>query len=111
MNKVNLMFAILALGVASAAPKTLHMTLGQTAWVGETQLQPGDYKVSIQADKAILILGKKQIELPAKMESNSRTFDSNRVVITDASTRPTLQEIDFGGTNTRIVFSTSAKTD
>jgi hypothetical protein len=107
-----LTFAIIALGIASAAPKTLHMTLGETAWVGGTELQPGDYKIEMQGDKATLILGKKQIEVPAKMELNDKKFDTTLVVIDAAgSSRPALQEIDFGGTTTRIVFSAPGKAD
>jgi hypothetical protein len=108
-----LTFAIIALGAASAAPapKTLHMTLGEQAWVGGNELQPGDYKIEMQGDKAMLIFGKKKIEVPAKMESNDKKFDTTLVFVNQAGTRPTLQEIDFGGTTTRIVFSTPTKAD
>lgn len=112
MTRFMLTFAIIALGVATAAPKTLHMTLGEQAWVGGNELQPGDYKIEMQGDKAILILGKKQIEVAAKLESNDKKFDTTMVVIDGAgSSRPALQEIDFGGTTTRIVFSTPTKAD
>ena len=111
MTRFMLTFAIIALGVASAAPKTLHMTLGEQAWVGGNELQPGDYKVEMQGDKAILIFGKKQIEVPAKMESNDKKFDTTMVFVNQLGTRPALQEIDFGGTNTRIVFSAPSKAD
>ena len=113
MTRFMLAFAIIGLAVASAAaPKTLHMTLGEQAWIGANELQPGDYKVEMQGDKVILILGKKQIEVAAKMESNNKKFDTTLVVIDEAgSSRPALQEIDFGGTTTRIVFSAPTKAD
>lgn len=113
MTRFMLTFAIIALGVASAAPaKTLHMTLGEVAWVGGTELQPGDYKIQMQGDKAMLVSGKKQIEIPAKMETNGKKFDTTLVVIDGTgSSRPALQEIDFGGTTTRIVFSAPGKAD
>jgi hypothetical protein len=112
MTRFMLAFATIALSVASAAPKTLHMTLAEQAWVGATELQPGDYKVEMQGDKAMLILGKKQIEVPAKLESSNKKFDTTLVVIDEAgSSRPALQEIDFGGTTTRIVFSAPTKAD
>ena len=113
MTRFMLAFATLALAVASAAaPKPLHMTLGEQAWVGANELQPGDYKVEMQGDKAILTLGKKQIEVAAKVESNTKKYDTTLVVIDGAgSTRPALQEIDFGGTTTRIVFSAPTKAD
>jgi hypothetical protein len=116
MTRFMLTFAIVALGVASAAPKTpqktLHMTLSEQAWVGGNQLQPGDYKIEMQGEKAILIVGKKQIEVAAKMEANEKKFDTTLVVIDGAGgSRPALQEIDFGGTTTRIVFTAPTKAD
>jgi len=105
-------FAIMALGVASAAPKTLHLTINDTAWVGGNELKPGDYKVEMKGDKAVITSGKKQIEVAAKMESNEKKFDTTLVVIDGVGgNRPALQEIDFGGTTTRIVFSTPTKAD
>jgi hypothetical protein len=46
------------------------------------------------------------------MELNDKKFDTTLVVIDAAgSSRPALQEIDFGGTTTRIVFSAPGKAD
>lgn len=60
----------------------------------------------------MLVSGKKQIEIPAKMETNGKKFDTTLVVIDGTgSSRPALQEIDFGGTTTRIVFSAPGKAD
>jgi hypothetical protein len=88
------------------------MTLSEQAWVGGNQLQPGDYKIEMQGEKAILIVGKKQIEVAAKMEANEKKFDTTLVVIDGAGgSRPALQEIDFGGTTTRIVFTAPTKAD
>jgi hypothetical protein len=112
MTRFMLTFAIIALGVASASPKTLHMTLGEAAWVGGNELQPGDYKVQMQGDKVTLISGKKEIAVPATMEANDKKFNTTMVVIDGAgSGRPALQEIDFGGTTTRIVFSAPGRAD
>jgi hypothetical protein len=116
MTRFMLAFAITALAVASAAPKTpqktLHMTLNEQAWIGGNQLQPGDYKIEMQGDKAILTLGKKQVEVAAKVEANDKKFDTTMVVIDGVGgSRPALQEIDFGGTTTKIVFSTPTKAD
>ena len=105
MTKFMLTFAVLALGVASAAPKAYHMTLADKAWVGGNELKAGDYKVEIQGDKVLIISCKKQIEVPGKVVTNATKYDTNSVVVVDANSRPTVEEIDFGGTTTKIVFS------
>jgi hypothetical protein len=107
MSKLMLTFAIIALGVASAAPKTLHMTLADPVWIGGNQLTAGEYKVEMQGDKALIISGKKQIEVPAKLESNATKYDTSSVTVTQQDNRPTVHEACFGGTTTRIVFSAS----
>jgi hypothetical protein len=105
MTKFMLTFAILALGVAGAAPKAYHITLADHAWVGGNELKAGDYKVEIDGDKILIISGKKQIEVTGKVEQNARKFDTNSVVVADANSRPTVSEIDLGGTTTKILFT------
>lgn len=105
MKNVLLMFATLALAVVSAADKTYHVTLNEPASVNGTQLQPGEYKLQLEGDKAILKIGKTVVEAPAKVETADHKFDSTQVAIQSAGSKPTISEIRIGGTTTRIVFS------
>jgi hypothetical protein len=105
MKKLVVMFATLALALASAAEKTYHITLNEKASVNGTQLQPGDYKVQVEGDKAILKIGKTVIEVPAKVETADRKYDTTQLAIHSANSQATLTEIRIGGTTTRIVFS------
>jgi thiamine pyrophosphokinase len=105
MKKVLIAFATLALAVASAASKTYHVTLSEPATVNGTQLKPGDYKVQVEGDKAILTIGKTVIEAPAKVETSDRKYDSTQVSIEKVNNRSTINEIRVGGTNTRIIFA------
>jgi hypothetical protein len=104
MKKLLVMFATLAIVVASAADKTYHITLNDRASVNGTQLKPGDYKVHLEGDKAILKMGKTVIEAPARIQTADHKFDTTSVAIANPSSQPTISEIRIGGTNTRIVF-------
>jgi hypothetical protein len=106
MNKVLVMFATLALALASAADKAYHVTLNEAASVNGTQLQPGEYKLQIEGDKVVLKLGKKTaLEAPAKVETADHKFETTSVAIQTAGSKPVLSEIRIGGTNQRVIFS------
>jgi len=104
MKKLVVMFATLAIAVASAADRTYHITLIDPASVNGTQLKPGDYKVQVEGDRAILKKGKTVIEAPARIQTADHKFNSTIVAIANPSSHPTISEIRIGGTNTRIVF-------
>jgi hypothetical protein len=104
MKKAVLSLAIFTFTVASAASNMFHFTLSEPASVNATQLKPADYKIQMEGDKAIFTTGKTVIEVPAKMETSDRKFDSTQVDIDTASGQPKLREIRIGGTKTRIVF-------
>jgi len=100
-------FATLALAVVSAAPRVYHVTLSDPAWAGTTELKRGEYKVEIQGDKAVFKSGKTVVEVPAKMQENERNFDATSVRINKDRK---LEEIEFGGSKTRLVFPTGMPT-
>jgi hypothetical protein len=106
MKKFVLLFSTLALMVASAAENTYHFTLQEPASVNGTALQPGDYKIQVQGDKAILKYGKKTvIEAPAKLETADHKYSDTSVDLDSANSKTRISEIHIGGTKTRIVFA------
>lgn len=96
-------FGILALGVASAA--TYKVQIFQPSVVQGNQLKPGEYRLNVQNDK-VVITGQQQkpIEVPVKVESADKKFDTTvvRYSIEDGQNR--ISEIRLGGTRTRLVF-------
>jgi hypothetical protein len=100
LTKVMLSIATLALGVASAA-SSYDIKLYDPMWVGATQLKPGDYTVEMQGDKAVFKSGKKVIEIPATLGTNDQKFKSTTLLSLDKK----IQEIDLGGTKSKIVFT------
>jgi hypothetical protein len=105
MTKFVLLFSTLALMVASAAENTYHFTLQEPASVNGTTLKPGDYKVQMEGDKAILKYGKTVIEAPAKMETAEHKYSATSVDLDSVNNKPRLSEIHIGGTKARIVFA------
>ncbi|HUA82534.1 MAG TPA: hypothetical protein VMB85_01650 [Bryobacteraceae bacterium] len=109
MKKFVLLFSTLALMVASAAENTYHFTLQEPASVNGTILKPGDYRIQVEGDKAILKYGKKTvIEAPAKLETAEHKYSNTSVDLDSVNNRPRISEIHLGGTKTRIIFSNSA---
>jgi hypothetical protein len=109
MRKVMFAVATLAL-TAFAASNTFHVQIDETAWIGGTEVQPGEYKVQMQGDKAILKMGKTVIEVPAKMETVERKFATSGVVMQTVDHKQKVQEIQIGGTKDRIVFQSASPT-
>jgi hypothetical protein len=102
MKKLLLSFATVALAVASAAANSFTVNLEHPCSVGGTQIKAGEYKVQTEGDKIVLKSGKTVIELPGKMETGAKRFDTTSVRIDDKTNK--LEEIRVGGTTTRIVF-------
>lgn len=104
-SKIALAFATFALAVASAAAaSTYHVTLSDKTWVGGTELKAGDYKVSVEGDKATLKAGKTVVEAPVKVENGTEKFSNTSVAIDNSTGKPVVKEIRVGGSTTKIVF-------
>src|SRR5271166_1926829 len=98
-----LALATLALAAASAAS---HYTvnLDSTQFAGDKELKAGEYKVEVSGDKAIFKSGKTVIEVPASLQKSERKY----ALTTYQSVDKKIQEIDLGGTATKIVFGAAA---
>lgn len=104
-KKFVLAFAILALAAAFAGTvpsvHTYRITLFQPATVNGTELKPGDYKLTFDASKLTLVMGKESVQAPVKIETADKKFDDTTLRYTGK----TLAEIRLGGTKTRIVLN------
>jgi hypothetical protein len=96
-------FAALAVGVAAAA-SNYSLNLGDKVWVGDKELKPGDYKVTINGDKATIKSGKTVVEVPAKIESSPNKYSVSTIDSKSDGGKVRLTEIHVGGTTTRIVL-------
>jgi len=102
-------FTALALGVA-AAGSNYSLNLESKVWVGDKELKAGDYKVTINGDKATIKSGKTVIEVPAKVEASSNKYAVSTIDTKTQGGKVMLQEIHVGGTTTRIILQADQST-
>jgi len=102
MKKMILAFGLLGLSLAGA--KTYDVTVN-TAAIGNSQLNAGDYKVEIKGDRVLLTHGKMVSELPVQVENAARKFDSTSVSYFTENGAARIREIRLGGTTVKLVFT------
>jgi hypothetical protein len=102
-TKSVLAFGTFALGLAMAASHH-NVTFANPTWVEGHQLQPGEYRVEIEGDKALIKGSQTTIEVPAKVETSAEKYDITSSRSQDINGKHQLEEIQFGGTKTRILF-------
>lgn len=102
MNKFLLTFATVALSVASAA--SYRVTVYQPSVVGGAELKPGDYRIGLKDNKAVIKAGKETVEAPVRVENGNQKFHSTAVRYSNADGKMKVNEIRIGGTNTTLVF-------
>ena len=109
MNR-NLVLSVIAFaGMAMAAGKTYSVKLFDPAMLGDTELKPGEYRVEVNDQTAIIKSGKIKKEAAVKVETSDSKYDATTVRLSSGA-KPQIQEIHIGGTRTKLVFNGSAKT-
>jgi len=104
MRKVLPFFLVAGLAVASARSYTVN--LFETATVGSTELKPGEYKIEVNDQKAVIHAGKVRTESNVKVEEADTKFATT--VVRYGKTpdgKATIQEIRVGGTKTKLLFT------
>jgi hypothetical protein len=105
-----------AMGIASA--KSYDVTLGKAARAGAIELKPGNYAVKLVNGQAVFtreVSGSevyptdatgdgKPINVPVTVEHAGKKFSQTSLQTTDKGGAAAVQEIDLGGTDTKLVF-------
>lgn len=102
-NKILLSFATVALAAASAA-NSYRVTLFQPSVVAGKELKPGNYKLTVKDNKAVISSGKESVEATVQTETADAKFSSTTVRYRNGDGKYRVQEIRLGGTTTRLVF-------
>lgn len=106
MTKTMKFFALfLTLAMVCASAATYTVTLFQPSHVNGKDLKPGDYKLTLENDKATIAKGKDKVEAAVKIETGDAKFSATSVRYTDDNGKAKVQEIRLGGTNTKVVFN------
>jgi len=110
LKKFVLAFAILALAAAFAGTIPTHgpactITITQPSVVKGVDLAPGDYRVTVDINKATFVGSSKHaVTVDVKVENVATKFDSTAVRFTLEAGKQSLSEIRIGGAKTKLVF-------
>ena len=88
-----------------ASSASYSVTLFQPSTVAGTELKAGEYKLTIDGDKATITKGKEKVEAAVKMETAESKFASTSIRYADQGGKMKIQEIRLGGTTTKVVFN------
>ncbi|HTS28452.1 MAG TPA: hypothetical protein VMH81_21410 [Bryobacteraceae bacterium] len=110
LKKFILAFAILALALATAGTVTnvlgsYKINIIQPSVVNGTDLKAGEYRLTVQPDKVTIFIGKEAVNIPVKIETAEKKFDSTAIRYTTVGGKSVVSEIRLGGTTTRLVFN------
>lgn len=103
MKKLFVLFAAtVALAVAA---QTHRVTLFQESMINGATLKPGDYKMTLNANKVVIEKGKDRVEAQVSVETADTKFGATSVRYQNGDGKYRVQEIRLGGTKTKLVFS------
>ncbi|HEV3331693.1 MAG TPA: hypothetical protein VG096_11965 [Bryobacteraceae bacterium] len=103
MKKI-LLFAIGVAGLAIASTNSYSVKLLSPAMLGTIALEPGEYRVEVIDQKAVIRNGRFHGEAPVKVESGDTKYGTTVVRFNTADGKMHIQEIHVGGTKTKLVF-------
>jgi hypothetical protein len=104
MKKMFLLFTAIAVS-ALASAKTYNVTLFQPTTVAGAELKPGDYKIDVNDNKAVIRQGKTKVETDVATETSHEKFGSTSVRYENGDGKYRIKEIRLGGTKTKLVFN------
>lgn len=106
MTRIVRCFAVfMTLAVAFASAATYNLQLFQASTVAGKELKPGEYKLTVENDKAVIKKGKESVEAAVKTETGDEKFRATTVRYTDENGQMKIREIRLGGTNTKLIFN------
>jgi hypothetical protein len=109
MIKQVLTFAFATLSVASAA--TYHLSLVEPSVVKGKELKAGEYQLNVKENSVIIVKNnKQQVEVPAKVENTNQKYGRTRVLYNENKGKFSIQEIELGGTTTKLTFDSGVQT-
>jgi hypothetical protein len=103
-----LLLAVMLFASAGAyAANSYRVTLYRTTNINGTDLKPGEIKVEILDNKAVVKQGKTTVESPVKLQNGAQKFASTTVGYDGDSAKNEIHEIRLGGTTTTVLFEST----
>ena len=107
IKRAFLFFSVVAL--AAAANNTFRVELYQPTVVNGTTFKPGEAKLELKDNKAVLKQGKTAVEVDVKVEANKDKYPYTTVGYRPGEQR--IKDIAVGGTNRHILFDGKASAE
>ena len=101
-RNVLLVMGIAALGAFAA--DTYRVTFFQPSVVKGAEFKAGDYRIRVAGQKVVILDGKREIEVAAKVETSDQKFPATTVRYADQGGKSMIAEIRLGGARTKLVF-------
>jgi len=105
--KKTLAISVLALSsLCILSAKSYEITLTNLTKAGSVQLKPGQYSLKIQGDNAIFtdVNNSKTFTTPVKVQTTDKKFDDTKVQSSKDGDTDKIEEIDLGGSKTKLGF-------
>jgi hypothetical protein len=103
MKKTALAMLFLAASLASA--KSYPVTLFRTVVLCGTEMQPGEYSLDVDSNKAVLKRGKVAVECNVTVEKADQNYRTTAVRYAERDGKTHIQEFRLGGTDMRLVVN------
>ncbi len=86
--------------------KTYEITLTTPTKAGSVQLKPGQYNLKVEGNNVVFtdLTNSKKFTTPAKIEETDKKFEDTKVQSTKDGDTDKIQEIDLGGSKTKLGF-------
>lgn len=76
----------------------------QPSVVKGTPLAPGEYRVTLDNDKATFVSGKVSLTVDVKVENQEKKFDTTAIRFVEQAGKQNITEIRIGGSKTKLLF-------
>ncbi len=106
MKKIFLAGVLSLASLTIVSAKSYEIVLSATTKVGTVELKPGQYTLKVQGANAIFTSTDtyKSYTTPVKVENSDTKFDSTKVQSSKQGETDQIQEIDLGGSKTKLGF-------
>jgi hypothetical protein len=101
-----LLFSVVAL--AAAANNNIRVDLYQPTVVNGTTFKPGEAKLELKDNKAVLKQGRTSVEVDVKVEANKDKYRYTTIGYREGQQQ--IKDITVGGTNTHVLFGGKTST-
>jgi len=106
MKKILAISALALSSLTILSAKTYEIILTAPTKAGSVQLKPGQYKLKVEGANATFTdeNSSKSFTTPVKVETGDKKFDDTKVQSTKDGDVDRLEEIDLGGSKTKLGF-------